>query len=85
MSPDELETVLLENPNSPHRLTLSSGDSIIIPNARVAVITGIGMRIFEYAGSDRLIAKSSRFVSVPNIVLVELLAPSGNGSTRHET
>lgn len=84
MGSDELETVLLENPNSPHRLTLSSGDTLIIPNARAVSIIGIGMRIFEYAGTDRLIARSSQFVSVPNIVLVELLAPVGNGEAKHD-
>jgi hypothetical protein len=82
MSPDELETVLLENPNDPHRLTLSSGDTLIVPNARSCLITGIGMRIFDMIGDDRLIARSSRFVSVPNIVLVELLRPHENGETK---
>ena len=84
MSPTELETIVLENPNSPHRLTLSSGDTIVLPSARHAFIEGIGMRIYDPVGDDRMLAKSSRFVSVPNIVLVELVAPQGNGSTRHE-
>ena len=84
MSPTELETVLLENPNSPHRLTLSSGDSIVLTAARFAFIQGIGMRIYDPVGDDRMIARSSKFVSVPNIVLVELLADAGNGATRHE-
>lgn len=73
MSPSDLEEMLLENPDKAHRLTLASGDEVIVPNARSAAIEGISLRILGYVAADRLLARKSRLVSIPNIVMAQVV------------
>lgn len=82
MSPSDLEMMLLENPTKPHKLVLASGDEVILPNARSASIDGISLRIVNYLADDRLAAKGTRLVSIPNIVLAELLPERPTGRRR---
>jgi hypothetical protein len=79
MSPSELEEVLYEEPFKPLRLTLASGDQIVINSNRRALISGVSL---VYGMSDDPSARTGqrlRIVSIPNIVLVE---PAGNGGRR---
>jgi hypothetical protein len=84
MSPSELESMLMENPTKPHRLTLASGDTVIVPNLRSVVIDNIVMKIFDFLGPNRAQVRGSRMVSIPNIVLVEMLdsLPPGRSARR---
>ena len=76
MSPDALEGLLLENPDKPHRLTLTSGDSILVPNARSCLFNGYAMRVVRFVAPGRLQVKKERLVACENVVTAEL-ADSG--------
>jgi hypothetical protein len=71
MSASELEEYLFQEPFLPLRLTLASGDQLVINNSQRAVIAGLSL---IYAMSDdpnARIGKRVRIVSIPNIVLIE--------------
>lgn len=69
----ELEDLLLENPDRPHRLRLASSDHVIVPNARAAIIEGMGLRVYDLPSPDRLIPRGSRLASIPDIVLADMI------------
>ena len=73
MSPSELEELFMENPDKPHRLTLSSGDPmVIVPSEQVSYIHGISLGLLKYVAPGRFMA-SRRLVSIPNIVVAEVV------------
>jgi hypothetical protein len=71
MSPSELEVYIQEDPTTPVRLTLSSGDQVLVRPEDRPIVEGI-ILILRGPGSGR-IARRHRLVSVPNIVLAEPL------------
>lgn len=82
MSPSELEMLLLENPTKAHRLTLASGDQVIVPNLRSVSIDGLALRIIDYVSEDRIVAKGTRLISIPNVVIAELVPDRPSGRRR---
>jgi hypothetical protein len=73
MSSNDLEEMLRQNPDKPHRLILSSGDQVIIPNLRSVLFEGLIVEIIRFVSPDRLFVASRQRVSVPNIVLAEAI------------
>jgi hypothetical protein len=75
MSPSDLETIFAEYPDKPIRLTLSSGDSFVVPSASHAVIEAFSMslRVFSFDDISRRVGKTVKFVSLPNIASAEVL------------
>jgi hypothetical protein len=80
MGPSDLEEILRSEPPVPVRLTLTSGDQVIIANP-------INVHISDYTLVCALSDSPGRikFVSIPNIALAERLDPRRrpqNGHTR---
>jgi hypothetical protein len=84
MSPSELEEHLFQEPFIPLRITLASGDVVVIDNPRRAVIAGLSL---YYAIADdpaTRVGKKGKLMSIPNIVMVEAVDshPRRNGRRR---
>ena len=81
MSPSELEEYLLMDPVPTLRVTLASGDQIVVRNEDEPFVSGLALILH----GDRIgarVTSGSRLVSIPNIVLVEPVNPSQPGKTR---
>lgn len=76
MSPEALESLLLENPDKPHLLTLTSGDSIRVEDARSAIFNGYTVRVLRFIAPGRLQITKERLVACENIVTAELAGPT---------
>ena len=72
MSPSELELYIQQDPNLPLRLTLSSGDQILMRPEDRPIVEGLVL-ILRGVEAGRF-AQRHRLVSVPNIALVEPFA-----------
>jgi hypothetical protein len=46
---------------------------VIVPNARAAIIEGMGLRVYDLPSPDRLIPRGSRLASIPDIVLADMI------------
>ena len=81
MGPQELEEMLQFEPFVPLRLTMSSGDHIMIDNPSTVTFLGlsIGIRDFGLQGQPRL-----RFISMPNIAIVEPCPRDGSETSQLE-
>ncbi len=71
MSPSDLEEHLFQEPFTPLRLTLSSGDQLIVDNNDRALISGLTLLYSLADDPTSRLGKKLRVVSIPNIVLVE--------------
>ena len=82
MSPSEVEEYILQDPMPTLRLTLASGDQLIIRDEDRAFVSGLALVIRGSNTGNRLVAQS-RLVSIPNIVLVEpTTSPTRTGRRR---
>ena len=84
MSPTDLEEHLFSDPFVPQRLTLASGDQVIVDNPQRALIAGPAL---YYGTSDdpaARVGKRVKVISIPNIVLIEPVdqRPGRNGRRR---
>jgi hypothetical protein len=71
MSPTDLEERIYREPFVPLRLTLASGDQVVIESSQRVLMDG---RAIYYLISDdpaSRIGKRVKLISIPNIVLVE--------------
>jgi hypothetical protein len=82
MSPSEIEDNIFREPFVPVRLTLASGDQIIIDNPRRAVITGLSIYYALADNPEARVGTSGKFISIPNIVLVEPAPPGPHRNGR---
>ena len=80
MSPSELEIYLDQDPNQVIRLTLSSGDQILVRSEDRPVVEGLAL-ILRGPETGRF-AQRHRLVSVPNITLVEPVTSRPTGRRR---
>jgi len=84
MSPSELEQLIEQRPMPNFRLTLASGDEIIITDADEPFVIGLALIL----GGDRQkqdITIDSKLVSVPNIVMAEPIGRRPRASIRRRT
>jgi hypothetical protein len=84
MSPGEVEELFIRFPGKPIRLTMGSGEEIILPNANSAIIDTLSLWVIEWADFDRRRSKRTRIVSFPNINTAEPLEtmPPSRGRRR---
>jgi hypothetical protein len=82
MGPSDLEEILRREPEVPVRLTLASGDQIVIRRPMNTMI-GVGTLIYTVTTEESRYG-NIKFLSIPNITLVERLDPRRpqNGHTR---
>jgi hypothetical protein len=71
MSPSSLAQLFKENPHQPYRLTLSSGDTILVDNPGRVVVVELEAYVGQSEDPDALLGQRMRIVSVPNITMVE--------------
>jgi len=80
MSPPDLDEILNEQPAVPVRLTLSSGDQVVIDNPTRTLIAGLSLFIGVAEIPEARIGDRVRIVSIPNINLIERIeGPRRNG------
>jgi hypothetical protein len=83
MSPTDLDDILNEQPAVPLRLTLSSGDQVVIDNPTRTLIAGLSLFIGLAETPEARIGDRVRIVSIPNINLIERIeGPRRNGRRR---
>lgn len=70
MSPSELDEYLLQDPVPPFRLTLASGDQIVVRAEDSAFVSGLSL-VLRGEPVTRTVTAESRLISIPNIVLLE--------------
>jgi hypothetical protein len=70
VSPSDLEEYIAQRPLPTMRLTLSSGDQLIIGEEDTPILEGLTLVLRGRTVSGR-VTSHPRLVSVPNIVLVE--------------
>jgi hypothetical protein len=75
MSPSDLEEQIYQDPFVPLRLTLASGDQVILDNPKRVMMTGLALYYLLADNPDTRIGKRVKIISIPNIVLVE---PAGS-------
>jgi hypothetical protein len=76
MSPTDLEEFIYRDPFLPLRLTLASGDQVIIEDPKRVLLTGLALHYMVTDDASSRIGKQVKIISVPNIVLAE---PVTNG------
>lgn len=86
MSPSELYEIFDAHPQTPFRLTLSSGDTVIVDNPKRTLIELITLYVGQSVDPRASVAQRTKIVSIPNIALVEKLdsRSSSNGPRRRE-
>lgn len=72
MSPSEIEEMLDHQPFQPIRLTLASGDQVLIRRREQAQPSGLALILKDDLPASRF-GVGYRLVSFPNIVLAEVL------------
>lgn len=82
MSPSEAEEYILSEPIRPVRLTLASGDQVIVREEDRPIVSGLAL-VLRGSGAAR-VTGGPRLVSIPNIALLEPLPerPSNRGRRR---
>ena len=71
MSPSEVGDYFLANPDQPVKLTLSSGDSLVISRPVNAFIEAQRLFVYNIVDGERRIANGKKLISIPNITLME--------------
>jgi hypothetical protein len=69
MSPSDLEEQIYQDPFVPLRLTLASGDQVIIDSPRRVLMTGLAIHYLLSDDPASRIGKQVKIISIPNIVL----------------
>jgi hypothetical protein len=74
MSPTELADIF-ENATTPLRLTMASGDTVIVDNPKRTIIEGLTAYVGQADNPASRLAQRVRWVSIPNINIVEKIDP----------
>jgi hypothetical protein len=82
MSPSEIEQYLLMEPMPTLRLTLASGDQIIVREEDEPFVSDLSL-VLRGERSTRDMTSGSRLVSIPNICLAEPVDPRRPTGGRH--
>jgi hypothetical protein len=82
MSPTDLEEILQEEPSRPLRVTLSSGDQIIIEDPRHTLVAGMSLAVRARDDHSERVTHRMRLISIPNIALIEPFTGRQNGGRR---
>ncbi len=71
MTPTEMYDIIDQHPDRPIKLTLSSGDVVVVDNPRRTIIQELALYIGQADDPDAPFAQRIRVVSIPNIAMVE--------------
>ena len=71
MTPTEIFTIFERHPDDAFRLQLASGDNVIVDNPRRIIIEELMLYVGQADDPDSPFARTVRYVSIPNITLVE--------------
>lgn len=82
MSPTDLDDILHEPPLAPTRLTLSSGDQIVIDNPLRTLVAGLSLFIGVADDPQSRIGQRVKIVSILNINLIERIDPRSQQGRR---
>jgi len=84
MGPTDLEEILYREPFVPLRVTVASGDQVIVDNPHRAMISGFSLYYGIADNPESRIGNRVRIISIPNIVLIEPVpqGPRRNGRRR---
>jgi hypothetical protein len=74
MSPSELAVLFDQFPHDKFRLTLASGDQVIVHYPQKVIFDTLSMIMGRYEGEDPRIASRLEYISVPNVVRCEKLS-----------
>jgi len=75
MSPSDLEEQLYRDSFVPLRLTLASGDQVVIDRSDRVLMTGLAIHYLVADDPASRIGKQVKIISIPNIVLSEQVTP----------
>jgi hypothetical protein len=75
MRPTDLEDYLAADPLTPIRLTLSSGDQLVVDEPRRSLVAGMSLALAVPDENGPRGVTRLKLVSIPNIVLVERVDP----------
>jgi len=81
MSPSDLEEQIYQEPFVPLRLTLASGDQVVLDNPHRVLMTGLALHYLLSDDPSSRIGRQVKIISIPNIVLVEPV-PNGRRTGR---
>ena len=81
MTPSDVEQYLMMEPMPTLRLTLSSGDQIIVTSDDEPFVSHLSLILRGDRDNER-VTVTSRLVSLPNIATLEPLTTRPGGSTR---
>lgn len=86
MSPSDLADLFDNNPNKVYRLTLCSGDQVIVKNPRLTLFDSLQLFIGQTDDPTARVGQRTKIVSIPNIAMVEEVDPrlpaNGRGRRR---
>jgi hypothetical protein len=82
MSPSDIEEFFQKNPEQPMRLTLSSGDQVIVQYPDRVTFYGLELHFSTNFVPGSRIGRHLRIVSIPNIALIEPLDTRRNNGGR---
>lgn len=71
MSPTEIIELFERNPDASFRLRLSSGDDVVVENPRRTLVEDLVLIVGYGDDPDTLLVKNKRYVSIPNIALID--------------
>ena len=71
MGPAELEELLKQEPFTPVRLVLASGDVVLVERSSEGVVSGLTLILDSGSGTRVGSSTQRRLVSIPNICIVD--------------
>jgi hypothetical protein len=71
MSPTDLGDLFARYPDKAIKLTLTSGDSVVLPSPGNVMIDGLTLSVYNVTDPARRMGKGWRVISIPNIALAE--------------
>jgi len=76
VSPTDVQEMLDFRPFTPLRITLATGDVVNVRHREAALVTGLNLSVLD---ADMHGALRLRFLSIPNIIMIEPIAepPAG--------
>jgi hypothetical protein len=85
MSPSEIYELFEVNPSTPFRLTLASGDTVVVDNPRHTLIEPLVLYVGQSEDARARVSTRVKMVSIPNITMIEKIDPRRPNGRRSRT
>lgn len=82
MTPSELAEIFEQSPDQPFKLTLASGDEVVVPSPRRTIVSSLALHVGITDNPRSLVMKRIRYISIPNIVMIEQIEQNRPGRRR---